>query len=142
MFLVLYWPLWYAVLFALIYFLCFQDIKQIDDIVKSRLEVLQKYGYSLQPFPVVVGSSAFISQCLIVFGTCRWVVPSPLEAIDICFKIFFALNCDFPPESRMIWLFVQKVVYQFDTKNDYSNDAALRSYLASHLKSYANFVKS
>ncbi len=122
-------------------FVCFQDIKEIDDIVRSRLLVLEKYGYSLQPFPVVVGSTSLISQCLIVFGTCTWVVLSPLEATDICFNIFFALNCDFPPESRMIWLFVQEVVYHLDTKNDYLNDAPLRSYLASHLKAYANFVK-
>lgn len=103
---------------------------------------MKKFGFSFQPFPVIVGSIANIRQCLVIFENQRWIVPSPLEALDICYKVNGALDTHYPPESRHIWLFIQRTVYELVSKTDYQEDPSLSSFIAGHLKDFALFVKN
>lgn len=37
---------------------------------------------------------------------------------DICFKIFFVCNLEYPKESSKVWLFLQKIFYEIEHPND------------------------
>ncbi|XP_016663981.2 uncharacterized protein LOC107885069, partial [Acyrthosiphon pisum] len=43
---------------------------------------------------------------------------TPLKAVDICFKSFFALNLSYPTECDHVWEFVQKFFYDINTNHD------------------------
>lgn len=35
-----------------------------------------------------------------------------LQAVDFCYKIYFALQCDFAVECKHIWTFLQRYIYK------------------------------
>lgn len=45
-------------------------------------------------------------------------VESALKAVDICFKSFFSLHLNYTPECEQIWYFIQKYMYNIETKHD------------------------
>lgn len=45
-------------------------------------------------------------------------VETPLKAINICFKNFFALNLKYPVQSDHIWEFIQNFFYDITLKQD------------------------
>jgi len=109
--------------------------------LESRKEVLLRFGLTLQPFVCVVGSPNNIQQCLVVVDNIQWVATSPLQALDICFITFHSLHGKYPAEARHLWLFIQRCLYkiQCDTK-DYYEDKPLKTYLASYLQDFKNFL--
>lgn len=73
----------------------------------------------LQPLPVVVGPSTdLIDTSYVVVDDIRYKVESPLEAVDVCFKLYHALHASYPCQSSYTWLFLQKAVYNLDTPWD------------------------
>ncbi|XP_034234972.1 uncharacterized protein LOC117641606 [Thrips palmi] len=112
------------------------DIKNIKEIVSSRRNVLNKYGHTLQPFVLLVGSPHNIRQSFVMLDDLRWPVSPPLKAVDVCFKLFFVLRAGYPVESRHIWLYIQHCVYSHESSDDYKGCRGLKSFLASHFKSF------
>lgn len=46
-----------------------------------------------------------------VFNT-KYHFTSPREAMNVAFRIFLALNLEFPYEASMMWVFVRKFAFQ------------------------------
>jgi len=40
-----------------------------------------------------------------------WKVGSVLQAVDVCFKLFFALDAEYQAEAYHLWLFIQRALY-------------------------------
>lgn len=84
--------------------------------VKKRLDLI---GRTLQPFPALIGPSVKeITDSYVVIDNVRYRVPSPLRAIDICFKSYQVLHANYPFQSDSLWLFIQKAVYDIHTEWD------------------------
>ncbi|KAK3909844.1 Ribonuclease 2, partial [Frankliniella fusca] len=81
---------------------------------------LQKLRMHMQPFVAVVGEIDNPSQYLICVDEFFYEVDSPLQAVDLVFKSFFALNTRYPSEAEQVWLFLQRAVYGFRTDEDSS----------------------
>lgn len=45
-------------------------------------------------------------------------VPGIQKGVDICFKIFFALQAKYPIESEQVWQFIQLYIYNIETRQD------------------------
>ncbi|KAF2890614.1 hypothetical protein ILUMI_15559 [Ignelater luminosus] len=45
-------------------------------------------------------------------------VENPTKAIDVCFKIYHALNAKYPTAAEPSWLFLQKAIYKIFTSQD------------------------
>jgi hypothetical protein len=74
---------------------------------------------TLQPLIAVIANSLEdINSVVIVLDTVRYKRDSVLTAIDITLKIFQVLNLSYPPESDLVWLFVQRAIYNIKTKRD------------------------
>lgn len=58
---------------------------------------------------------------------------SAIAAVDGCFKAFHVLRCDYPAETKPIWMFLQKYLYGLSTSSDtnYTSVTSLYSELSS-----------
>jgi len=118
--------------------LFFQEPAKLQECIKARQETLFKFKYELQPFVVAIGKIEDIKQFLIVLDQQKWEADSALQAVDICFKIFFALNGKYPVESNHIWLMIQRVVYECKLASDFK-EKGLKSYLEEHFMAFNAF---
>lgn len=51
-----------------------------------------------------------------VFNT-KYHFGSPREAMNIAFRIFSALDLEFPFESSMMWVFLRKFIFRIEDEN-------------------------
>ena len=89
-----------------------------EELKEHRREQLRKEHLSLQPFVAVIGSFEQPLQYLVCVDEFFYEVESPLKAVDVTFKSFFALHTPYPAEAHQLWLFLQKAAYGFSTPED------------------------
>lgn len=76
-------------------------------------------GVCVQPSVYLVGDNVSnIDASYVAIDSVLYKLETPLSAVDCCFKVFWALNAKYPPESQHIWLLIQKLVYNIVTKQD------------------------
>lgn len=105
----------------------------------GRRDLLVKFGFTLQPYVLLVGSAHNIRQSFVVLDDLRWPVSPPLKAMDVCFKLFFVLRAAYPVECRHIWLLIQQCVYAHESVDDYKDCRGLKSFIACHVKDFHRF---
>ena len=122
---------------------CFQESGKLQEIIEKRRTVLAKYHHTLQPFVAAIGRPKQLPrQYLIIIDKQTYETKSAVEALDACFKIFFAVNSKYPSECRHLWLIIQRCVYQYEDPADYKNDKGLKSLIAGMLKSFNTYIES
>jgi hypothetical protein len=94
-----------------------QDASFLIKKLEERRMKCQDLKITAQPIPVVVGKYKAY-QCFVCVDDQLYKLEDPLKAVDICFKIFHALNAAYPLESTPAWLFNQKGIYQITTNLD------------------------
>lgn len=72
----------------------------------------------IQPFILIVGSPLHPREIIVFFDCIKYKVFSILNAIDVCFKLINLFNLEYPTESSIAWLFIQKYLYNLNTKFD------------------------
>lgn len=73
----------------------------------------------MQSYPIIVRPSLDrITESYVVLDSKLYSVESPLRAIDVTFKAFFALYAKFPKQATPLWLILQKSIYEINTKWD------------------------
>lgn len=72
----------------------------------------------IQPFILIVGSPMHPREIIVFFDCIKYKVFSILHAIDVCFKLIHLFNLEYPTESSIVWLFIQKYFYNLNTKFD------------------------
>lgn len=73
---------------------------------------------TLQPYVVFCGELKNLSCCHVVLDkNIIYNVDTPINAIDITFKLFFSLKLEFPIACKHIWSFLQKYVYDMKEKS-------------------------
>lgn len=88
------------------------------EIMESYLENLKKQCKPIQPFILVVGTIFNIKEILIYFDSVKYNVHSIIRAIEVCYKIFQLFNLQYPPESLVVWLFIQKYFFNYSSIYD------------------------
>ncbi|KAK3907526.1 Glycerol-3-phosphate acyltransferase 4 [Frankliniella fusca] len=121
------------------FFLHINEPAQLQESLNARKEILFKYKLTLQPLVVAIGGLSDIKQVLIVVDNHKWEVDSVLQGVDVCFKVFFALNSCYPSEARHLWLLIQRAVYDLELAADFDGEKGLKSYMASYLKDFSLF---
>ncbi|XP_034236143.1 uncharacterized protein LOC117642259 [Thrips palmi] len=95
------------------------DLKRALD--AFRLSYAEEGGG--RPIVIVVGpaltniTTAYMSVANLLFK-----LRSVVEALDVCFKVFHALHCSYPPQCSHIWMMLQKVIYNINTEWDQKQD--------------------
>lgn len=82
----------------------------------KRKEKLQDYGLTLQPMVVTVGSILNLTSFYVIVNDVKYTSTSLMNAINLCFQIFFALNATYPVDCEILWYFLQQYVYGITNK--------------------------
>lgn len=92
---------------------------ELDSCFDQRQNKCFTLGITLQPFIIVVGNDfRSITASYVMVNKYRYLVDSPLHAVDVCFKIYHALSADYSPECSNTWFFLQKGFYKIETEFD------------------------
>lgn len=65
----------------------------------------------LQPLPVLIGTLTQVEDAYVIIDNLRYRLKNTIDAVDIAFKICFAVDCHYPPAALNSWLFVQAAGY-------------------------------
>jgi hypothetical protein len=95
-----------------------QNAASVNPALDRKKEELRNQGLTSQPHMVLVGPLNNIQASYVVVDNVRYNTTSPLRALDLTFKIFYALDCAYPPQAYHIWLFIQKVAYNIVNAGD------------------------
>lgn len=97
---------------------------EVKEKLKEREEKLRKENLTAQPIIIYQGSRDKNPEAVYVaYVDIIYTFQNFLEALDIAFKLHFALNLKFSIESEQIWLLLQKVIYEisFPPSTELSN---------------------
>lgn len=79
----------------------------------------RRIGATLQPYIVLVGQTIEgVHTRYVIVNNIKYNVTSISHAVDVCFKVIFALNAKYPAECLNVWQFLQKGIYKINTKED------------------------
>ncbi|KAL4709998.1 hypothetical protein ACJJTC_015976 [Scirpophaga incertulas] len=93
---------------------------EIKEAVEKRYETVKRREIPPQPFIIIVGEnlnnikSFFVVPNQFVF----YERSNIIQAVDTCYKIFWALNAEYSIEAYPIWYFIQKGLYKMSSKWD------------------------
>ncbi|XP_063960266.1 uncharacterized protein LOC135155266 [Lytechinus pictus] len=84
-----------------------------------------------QPFVLALGPQKVPAQYFAVVEGRALKQDSLLKAVDVCFKLFYVLDLEYPSACYTTWEFIQKVLYQVNAKdrNTSSCVRSLRTYV-------------
>jgi len=102
------------------FFVHFKTFEELTDF-KAKLQDFR----SALPYVAFVGdlynegSTSEDTYVFVIINNLNFRIESNkiIEAFDYCYKAFFALNTDFTPECRHIWVFFQTYIYKNANKN-------------------------
>lgn len=78
------------------------------------MQLLKKKKESLQPTIFVKGSIIDIQSVKVFIDDTSYSVSLYCEAVDLCFKLFFVLDCTYPFEAASLWNFIQSTFYDVE----------------------------
>lgn len=88
-------------------------------IQEQRRTAAANLGITVQPYIIAVGlTMSEVTDLFIAVDTIVYKVPSALEAIDLCFKIYQVLDIEYPCASAHLWYLIERILYGYATKED------------------------
>lgn len=119
--------------------------------ISSKLECLKrKYEnlkngingkcLSLQPVVIVFGRDIFnLKKFVIHVDDVYFEAPTLLQAIRICFMLFYSLNLEYPVESLQTWQFFQKYFFNINYNKNIKLSTKVQSLIT--FLSNKNYIK-
>ena len=98
-----------------------QNPTDIKDKISEHREILRKQKRTFQPTPVFVGGPTKFSAYYVALNEELFTVKRPIEAIELTIHIAFALNAQYPAESKLVWQLFQKQIYNIELESDSGN---------------------
>lgn len=92
-------------------FYLFQSIADLEPKLEKRKEKLENYGLTLQPMLVTIGSIVNMTAFYVIVNNTKYESTSLVNAVNLCFQVFFALDAKYPVDSDIVWYFLQYHVY-------------------------------
>lgn len=84
---------------------------------------------------IVTVDPDYIQDSYVVINDIYYKVETPLKAIDIAFKLTFALDTKYPLECAREWFFLQRAIYKISSTNDKNiADATVLSLIEQYIK--------
>lgn len=90
--------------------------KQLNEERQKRHEKYKNLGITVQPYIVVAGPLAKITSRYVIVDDITYELPCINQAVETCFKIFWALYLEYPSECRAVWQFLQRAIFSIPSK--------------------------
>ncbi|XP_011313202.1 uncharacterized protein [Fopius arisanus] len=94
------------------------DVLELEEVLQKGRERTEKYSLQHQPIPIVVGPLTQCTATYVILENEIYETCNVLRAFDLTFKICFALNCEYPPNARPLWIFLQRAYYNIQLPKD------------------------
>ena len=94
------------------YHLILQTENEANAKVEDLKSVLLAKKLTLQPVIVLVGTIVNFRKIYVVINDNWYESTSFLKAVDLSFKSFFALDCNYPASCSNIWFLIQFGIYE------------------------------
>lgn len=69
------------------------------------------------PFVLAIGNRCNPSQVFAIVEGQGLELPNLTKAVDVCFKLFYILDINYPWQCFSSWEFIQKVLYGIEDKD-------------------------
>lgn len=87
--------------------------------IEDRINHLTKTNLSIQPSIYCIGKDIFsIEDICVIFEDIRFKFSNILRALDICFKIIYVFDLEFPAESLIFYSFIETYFFKFKLTNN------------------------
>uniref|UniRef100_A0A8D8FI62 (northern house mosquito) hypothetical protein n=1 Tax=Culex pipiens TaxID=7175 RepID=A0A8D8FI62_CULPI len=107
-------------------------MNSINSEIQSYRTEMATFGLTVQPHVIVIKNDESISFLAYIDDGKLYATNSLLEAIDAVFKFTMVLQARYPPESKSVWIFIQKYYYEIQT--DFDKDFTVCSNLISAIE--------
>jgi len=109
----------------------------IQTVLRKRKDQYQKFGLTLGVQAFVVGQSKdSITDSYVSINDVLYAVENPLKAVDIAFKAMIVFDSPYHVEARREWLFLQRAIYDIETRLDKKTLDAKTSVLIAAYKKF------
>lgn len=98
----------------------FMTFKNLVAEIEEHIVMRQNEKNPIQPIIIIVGTPTNPKEIIVFFYRIKYKLFTILSAVDVCFKLFHLFNLEYPCESCVVWLFIQKYFYSLTTKFDKS----------------------
>ena len=89
----------------------------MNNALSSRIHKLHEHGLTAQLLPVAVGSSLLnISAYYLIINGNEYKLDSAKAAVDTAFKSLYALQSEYQHEAELVWIFLQKTIYDISAR--------------------------
>ncbi|VEN37029.1 unnamed protein product, partial [Callosobruchus maculatus] len=90
--------------------------EELEARIKSRQEHLKFFDLSVQPFMIALGEPSNIRSYVVVLNNdIRYQFHDCLSALEVTFKINYALDLPSPAEIRDVWQAIDQLVYKVNS---------------------------
>ncbi|XP_043479151.1 uncharacterized protein LOC122510795 isoform X1 [Leptopilina heterotoma] len=87
--------------------------------VEQHAKKLKNLNLSLQPFIILVGPTlSEISASYVQINGVRYLLRTPIKALDVCFKSHFALDAAYLTPCKAVFYFIQNYFFDIYLKGD------------------------
>lgn len=96
----------------MLFLLQFQNIRELSSCIKKQLDLQSQYGLPPQPFIVICGPLQNIEETFLIVN--NWFIKcgkNPVNAVDLCFKFFYASPFEYSIACNHIWAYFQLFHY-------------------------------
>lgn len=84
----------------------------INSVIANRRAQFKSKQIKPHPYIVGIGESKYkIEHFYVVIGEMKVKVSDFVTALDFCLKIFIILEIPYPPESRAVWIILNKIFF-------------------------------
>lgn len=95
----------------------------LQETITKRKDEYLSHGATVQPSIFIVGENLHnIEQYFVLVDNIFYTVNNIVKAVDVCFKIFQALHCEYPLACETVWQFIQKGFYKITTSYIMTNN--------------------
>ncbi|XP_045475150.1 uncharacterized protein LOC123681029 [Harmonia axyridis] len=111
------------------FFVSVEKLADLENLVLLKKNKLAKLKIPFQPFGAVIEEEYFV-----VFFDTYYKLDSPIRCLEALYKLFHALNLEYPLEGKHIWETIQELVFRTSCLRKTSAAAAVISDLKFHLE--------
>lgn len=98
--------------------------------VEEHIRFLKSKKKSIQPFILCTGDDIkYPTDISVYFDDIRYQFLHILRAVDICYKIIYLFDLDFPLESEMFWNFIEHFFFKTKGRHSFPKVHLLSEYL-------------
>lgn len=101
--------------------------------LEEALQQKIKQNLPIQPFILIKGSITNPEEIMVYFDGIRYQLYSILRALEVCLKIFFVFNLNYPAESVLVWSFIKQYFFNSITATQNEKNHPAVSHLINEL---------